>query len=123
VKKHRISSLVLIAGLLLILVTMGGCAPAGEGGVSGIAPLLIMLALIFGMFYFLMIRPMRQREKKHDVMVSNLEKGDRIITAGGIYGVVESIDEDSAVLKVESGALIRVSKGGLVNREERELVG
>ncbi len=82
------------------------------------APLIILMLLLFGMFYFLMIRPMRQREKKHDIMVQQLEKGDKVITAGGIYGVIESIDEDSVVLRVESGALIRVTKGGLISREQ-----
>ena len=84
---------------------------------SGITPLLIILAIIFGMFYFLMFRPLRQREKKHDEMVLQLEKGDKVITAGGIHGQVESIDEDSVVLKVESGA-IRVTKGGVVHSPE-----
>ena len=78
--------------------------------------LLLFLVLISAMFYFIMIRPMRQREKTHDRMVDELEKGDMVITAGGIYGEVESIDEDSIVLRVESGAKIRVTKGGVVSR-------
>ena len=81
--------------------------------------LVILLALMVGMFYFLMIRPMRQREKKHDQMVEELKKGDKVITAGGMYGEVESIDEDSVVLRVESGAKIRVTKGGVLNRPEQ----
>jgi len=121
VKRNRISILALIVGSLLTLVAMDGCAPAGagEGGISGFAPLLLMLVLVFGMFYFLMIRPMRQREKKHDIMVQDLEKGDKVITAGGMYGEVERIDEDSVVLRVESGATIRVTKGGILNRPEK----
>ncbi len=83
------------------------------------APLIIMLVLISGIFYFLMIRPLRQREKKHDAMVQELQKGDMVITAGGIYGQVESISDDSVVLKVESGATIRVTKGGVVSTQER----
>ncbi len=85
---------------------------------GNISPLLIIVVLMFGMFYFLMVRPMRQREKKHDRMVEELEKGDIVITAGGIYGQVESISEDSIILKVESGATIRVTKGGVVKRQE-----
>ena len=117
-KRNRISILALIVGSLLTLVAMDGCAPAGagEGGISGFAPLLLMLVLVFGMFYFLMIRPMRQREKKHDQMVEELKRGDMVITAGGMYGQVERIDEDSVVLKVESGATVRVTKGGVVSR-------
>ncbi len=86
--------------------------------VGSAVPLIIMLVLIFAMFYFFMIRPIRQREKKHDQMVQELQKGDKVITAGGIYGQVERIDEDSVVLKVESGATIRVTKGGVLTRHE-----
>jgi len=107
-----------MVGLLLTLVGMGGCAPAGEGGAASIMPLILILALVFGMFYFLMIRPMRQREKKHDLMVSDLRPGDKVVTAGGIYGQVEKIDEDSVVIKVESGATLRVTKGGVISRPE-----
>ena len=118
-EKGRILNLALIMGLLIALMVMNGCAPAGEnGGASSIWFLLIFLALIFGMFYFILIRPMRQREKTHDRMVEQLGKGDKVITAGGIYGEVERIDEDSIVLKVESGATIRVTKGGVVSRPE-----
>ena len=85
---------------------------------GSIVPLLIIMALLFGMIYFLMIRPMRQREKKHDTMVSDLEKGDTVITAGGIYGRIDSIDEDSVVITVESGAKLRVTKGGVISRPE-----
>jgi len=122
VKRNRISNLALIVGLLVLLVSMGGCAPAGAGeGGGSIVPLIIILALVFGMFYFFLIRPMRQRERKHDTMVGELEKGDMVITAGGIYGQVESIDEDSVVLKVESGATIRVTKGGVLSRPEERV--
>lgn len=82
------------------------------------APLIIFLVLIVGMSYFLMIRPLRQREKQHDQMVEELENGDLVITAGGIYGQVERINEDSIILKVESGATIRVTKGGILKRPE-----
>ena len=81
--------------------------------------LIIFLVLIFGMFYFLMIRPIRQREKIHDQMIEELQKGDMVITAGGMYGQIESIDEDSAVLIVESGAKVRVTRGGILSRPER----
>ena len=119
-KRKGTLSLVLIAGLLLTLVPIVGCAPAeeGEGGGASMLPLIVMLVLVVGMFYFFMIRPMRQREKKHDTMVEGLDVGDTVITGGGIYGKVERIDEDSVVLKVESGATIRVTKGGLHSRPE-----
>ena len=54
---------------------------------GNLVPLFILLALIFAMFYFFMIRPLRQREKRHDTLVEQLEKGEMVITAGGVYGL------------------------------------
>lgn len=81
-------------------------------------PLIILLALAFGSLYFFMIRPMRQRETQHDRMVQELRRGDMVITAGGIHGQVERIDEDTVILKVESGATIKVTKGGIAKSQE-----
>lgn len=123
-QKIKNIKLALVAGLLFALVTLGSCLPAStdgggeEGGTASFIPLVVILVLLAGMVYFLMIRPMRQREKKHDVMLQELNKGDKVITAGGIYGEIESIDETSVVLRVESGAKIRVTKGGVLNRQE-----
>ena len=52
-------------------------------------------------------------------MVEDLQRGDKVLTAGGIYGEVDRIDEDSIVIIVESGAKIRVTKGGVVSRPEK----
>ena len=81
-------------------------------------PLVGMAVLFMVMIYFLMVRPLRQREKQHDMMGDELQQGDTVITAGGVYGTVDTIYEDSIVLKVESGATIRVTKGGVLKREE-----
>ena len=87
---------------------------------GSLIPLIIMLGLFVGMVYFLMIKPVRQREKKHDELVYELEKGDIVITAGGMYGQGERVDEDSVILKVESGATVRVTKGGILDRPGRD---
>jgi preprotein translocase subunit YajC len=112
----------LIAGLLItIMVFIGGCVPAGgseEGGTS-ILPMIIFLVIIFALFYFVMIRPQRRKQKEHEMMVQELQKGDRVVTAGGIYGTIDSMSEDSIVLKVESGATIRVARGSVIGRREK----
>ena len=118
-KKSKILILGLIAGIFA-LVPLAGCAPIeGSGEETSIWPMLIFLAVIFAMFYFLMIRPQRKRQKEQQQMVQELKRGDRIITIGGIYGQIESVSEDSVVIKVDSGATIRMSKGSVGVRQER----
>jgi len=109
---------------LLITLTsvMGGCVPAGEseGGETSIWTLVIFIVLIFALMYFVMIRPQRKRQKEHQEMVEELKRGERVITAGGIYGEIESVSEDNVVLKVESGATIRIAKSSVVGKQIRE---
>lgn len=114
--------LVLLAGLLITLpVLLGGCVPGGAGEAAGGFDwtIIIFLALIFGVFYFLMIRPQRRRQKQHEEMVQELQKGDRVITAGGIHGTIESLSQDSVVLKIESGATIRIARGSVSGQREK----
>lgn len=121
--KVKIISLVLLVGLLVAVVFSGGCVPAqapagGEGGTGQWTP-IIFLALLFGIFYFLMIRPQRKKQKEHQTMVEELTKGEKVITAGGIYGQIESISEDSVVLKIESGTTIRVARSSIAGRRQQ----
>lgn len=86
---------------------------------ADIWPLIAFMVLLFVMFYFLMIRPQRRRQKEHEEMVQSLKKGDRVITAGGIYGQVESVSHDNVLIKVESGATMRVSLGSISTKQQR----
>ena len=117
--KDKMLKLGLIIGLLVTLVFIGGCAvpEATEGGFDW--TIVIFLVLIFAVFYFLLIRPQRKRQKEHEQLVQELQRGDKVITAGGIFGVVESISEDSVVIKVESGTTIRVAKSSVALKRER----
>ena len=112
----------LVVGLLItLLVFIGGCVPEGASGEEGssIVPMIVFLVLIFGAFYFLMIRPQRKRQEEHQTLVQELQKGDRVVTAGGIYGQIESLSDDSIVLKIESGATIRIARGSVIGRREK----
>ena len=113
----------LITGLFITsLVFIGGCVTPegaeGEGSAS-IVPMLIFLVVIFGIFYLIMIRPQRKRQKEHDKLIQELKKGDKVVTAGGIYGTIESLSDDSVVMKIESGGTIRVARSSVVLRRER----
>ncbi|MFC1982772.1 preprotein translocase subunit YajC [Chloroflexota bacterium] len=110
-----------IAGILIVLlVFIGGCVPAGgEGEVGFDWTIIIFLIVIFGIFYFLLVRPQRKRQKQHETLVQELQKGDRVITAGGIYGQIESLSDESIVIKVEGGTTIRVARSSVVGRREK----
>ncbi|MCJ7440624.1 MAG: preprotein translocase subunit YajC [Thermoanaerobaculaceae bacterium] len=56
--------------------------------------------LIFGIFYLLLIMPMRRRQKKHKELLSKLTKGDRVITNGGIFGTVVEVEDDKLTLRI-----------------------
>jgi len=115
----------LVVGLLIALVALlGGClpqqAPAGGAKQGFDWSLIVFLVLIFVVFYFLMIRPQRKRQKEAQTMLQQLQKGDRVVTAGGIYGEIESMDETTIVIKVESGATIRVAKSSVMGRQVKQ---
>ena len=110
---NRILKTGLIAGVLIaVLMLIGSCAPAEgqEGSSTSTITLIIFLVVIFALFYFVMIRPQRRKQKEQQEMVQALQKGDRVITAGGIFGVIDSVREDSFIIKVEGGTTMRIAK-------------
>ncbi|MFO7293854.1 MAG: preprotein translocase subunit YajC [Actinomycetes bacterium] len=94
-------------------------APAGSGTSS-----LIFLVLMVAVFYFLIIRPQRNRMKKQQELAESLQLGDEVQTIGGIKGKVKRLDGDDVVLQIEQGEL-RVSRRAVANRlgPEREDTG
>lgn len=81
--------------------------------------LIVFLVLLVALFYFVLIRPQRRRQKEQQELMSGLKKGDNVVTAGGIYGQIESVSEDTVVIKVESGATMRVARGSIVGKVNR----
>jgi preprotein translocase subunit YajC len=82
--------------------------------------LIIFVAAMFVIMYFLMIRPRQKQQKRHEEMMKELRPGDKVIVAGGIYGQIESLSEDTAILKIESGATMKVARGSILGRQEIE---
>ncbi|HWL83653.1 MAG TPA: preprotein translocase subunit YajC [Roseomonas sp.] len=83
-------------------------AAAAAGGAGAIVMQLAPLALIFVVFYFLLIRPQQKRAKEHREMLGALKRNDRIITAGGILGTVTKVKEGSEEVEVEIAPNVRV---------------
>ena len=118
-KKVMLLSGLIMGCLLSLLTVLSGCIPQEEGGEGGFNwTIILFLGLMFGVFYFFMIRPQRKKQKEHQEMIQEMKRGDKAVTAGGIYGVIDTISEDSVVLKVESGAMIRVDKSYVTLQKE-----
>ena len=93
-------------------ITILQAAPAAQQG--GGLSMWIMLALIFVVMWFFMIRPQRKQQKELQNFRDSLKKGDKVVTIGGIYGTVCEIKEDSVLIEVDNNVKIRVSKQALV---------
>ncbi|OQY02374.1 MAG: preprotein translocase subunit YajC [Desulfobacteraceae bacterium 4572_130] len=86
-----------------------GAEGSQAGGFTAFVPLILM----FVIFYFLLIRPQQKKAKEHRNMLDNLRKGDRVVTSGGIHGVIISIDETTIVLEVGDKIKFKVNRGNI----------
>ncbi|HEX6596626.1 MAG TPA: preprotein translocase subunit YajC [Acidimicrobiales bacterium] len=77
---------------------------------------LLALLVTFGLMWALLIRPQQRRLRQHQEVVSSLRVGDRIITAGGIYGEIRSVDDEAMVLEVAPGVQVRVLRAAVSQR-------
>jgi preprotein translocase subunit YajC len=82
---------------------------------------LIFLAAMAAVIWFLLIRPQRQRQAAHRELISELTRDDEVVTAGGMYGTVRSIEDDHLVLEIAPGTEVRFAKQavtGVLRKEE-----
>jgi preprotein translocase subunit YajC len=78
--------------------------------------LVVYLVVMFGAMWFLWIGPQRKQRKQTAEMLAALKPGDKVITAGGVYGTVRSIDEDTVDLEVADGVVVALAKAAVVAR-------
>ena len=83
---------------------------AGPGGLGAFLPLI----LIFAVFYFLLIRPQQKKAKEHQIYLSNLKKGDQVVTSGGIHGEITGLTEKVVTLEIADNVRIKVSRQYIV---------
>lgn len=87
---------------------------------GGTLQLVLTLALMVGIFYFLLIRPQQRRARQQRDLVQSLDVGDEVVTIGGIYGVIAEIDEDEVTLDVGGGTRIRFVKQAVARKRVLE---
>lgn len=87
----------------------GASGGQGAGGFSAFVPIIIM----FVIFYFLLIRPQQKKTKDHREMISNLKKGDRVITSGGVHGRITGVSDTTLTVEIADKVRIKLSRGNV----------
>ena len=108
--------------IVLFLLFLSSCAPPpGEGGESG-SPLLAALPfiLIFGLFYLLILRPQQRQNKQRNLLLKNLKRGDKVITAGGIHGRIINVEEEVVTVEIAKGVNVQVSSSSISGKVDSE---
>jgi preprotein translocase subunit YajC len=99
---------------------LGAPQGAGEGGgpasmITGLIPFVAIIAI----FYFLIIRPQNKKQKETQKMLSALKKGDRIVTIGGIHGMIQSVKESTVIVRVDESVKIEFSRSAISGVESQ----
>ncbi len=87
-----------------------GAGGGGQAGAPDMFTSFLPLIIIFAIFYFLLIRPQQKKSKQHKEMLTSIKKGDKVITTGGIYGLVESVGEKTLTLKISENVRVKFGK-------------
>jgi preprotein translocase subunit YajC len=104
-----------VNNIILVLATAGQSGQSGQGSPLGF---FLPIILIFGIMYLLIFRPQAKKQKEHRQMLESIEKGDRVLTAGGIYGTVVGVKEKEGILivKVADNVKMEMSKTAIAKK-------
>src|SRR6056297_3174700 len=91
-----------------------------QGGQGSLMGMLFPLVIFVVIFYFFIIRPQKKRQKSHDQLISSLGRGDQVVTAGGFWGTVKEVKEDSVIIEIADGVKARVLKSSIANKHAQE---
>ena len=92
-----------------------GAAPGG-----GLIPSILPIILLFAGMWFLLIAPQRKRQKEHDKMVSELKKGDKIVTTGGLFGTIAFVKKDLLVVEIAENIKVELGRQFVSSKIEPE---
>lgn len=95
--------------LVYAMGTGGSGGGAGGGGLGAFLPLII----IFAIFYFLLIRPQQKKAKQHKLILSSLKKGDRVVSSGGLHGVITGLTDELVTMEISPKVRVKVSRGSI----------
>jgi len=99
----------------LLIAPAHAQAAAPASGTGGMLSTLLLPIVFIAVMYFLMIRPQMKRQKEHRGMLDKLQRGDEVITSGGIAGTVSDIGDNVVTVEISSGVQVRVQRGAIAN--------
>jgi len=109
-----------------IAMAPGGGGEGGGGmgcqqgeGKGGMSSMLIPLILMFGVFYFLLIRPQQKRQKAQKELMAELQKGDKVVTSGGIHGVISNVKDQTIILKAADNVKLEITRANITRVEQK----
>ena len=106
--------------LLIAMAPQGG---SGAGGGSMVST-FVMFGAIFLIFYFMIIRPQQKRAKEREKLLSSIEKGDKVITSGGVHGTVAGVEEKTILLQVTENVKLKIERSAIatiLNKDTKEI--
>ena len=98
----------------------GGSAGGQGGGLGAFVPLILMFAI----FYFLLIRPQQKKAKAHRALLASIKKGDRVVSSGGLHGLVTGLTDDVVTMEISPKVRVKVSRGsisGVISKEPQPI--
>jgi len=99
--------------LPLLMGGVEGGTATGAGGSGQLVTTFITFGLVILIFYFLIIRPQNKRKKEAENMLKSLSKNDKVVTIGGIRGIVQAVKDDTVVIKVDDNVKLEFSKSAV----------
>ena len=100
------------------VIGMAAPAQGGQGLLGGLLP----FALILGIFYFIILMPMKRRQQKVATFLAGLKEGDKVVTSGGIYGTITRVGEQALQLQIAERVRIDVSRNAIVGYQGQDPV-
>ena len=96
-----------------LMMVADASAGAGGGGGGGMGAMLFPMLLVFGIFYFMMIRPQQRREKERQKTISELRAGERVMFSGGLIGTITEVREHTFLVEIANKVNIEIARGAV----------
>ena len=102
--------------MIHVLFAMGAGGQGGTGSQGGGMGAMLLPLAIIALMYFLLIRPQQKKQKEHQAMIAALKKGDKIISSGGLHGVITGISDDAITMEIAPKVRVKITRGSVAGK-------